>query len=72
MAFNERLREIREDADLTQADVAAILRTTRQQVGKYETGTQEMTVSKLAAICRALGVSADYLLGLPHGLRWPR
>lgn len=72
MEFCDRLRQVREDADLTQADLAAILGTARQQIGKYETGRQDMTAAKLAALCRALGVSADYLLGLPRGLSWPR
>lgn len=72
MTYYERLRQVREDHDMTQADIAEILGTARQQVTKYETGRQEMTVTKLAALCRALGVSADYLLGLPRGLRWPR
>lgn len=72
MTYFERLRQLREDKDLSQADLAAILGTTRQQISKYETGQQEMTVGKLVAICRALNVSADYLLGLPKGLSWPR
>lgn len=72
MELHERLRQLREDRDMTQAELAAMLGTTRQQVGKYETGRQEMTAGKLAALCRALGVSADYLLGLPKGLPWPR
>ena len=72
MELHDRLRQLREDKDLTQADLAAILSTSRQQVGKYETGRQEMTVGKLAILCKALGVSADYLLGLPKGLDWPR
>ena len=72
MELHERLRQLREDKDLSQADLAAMLGTTRQQIGKYETGRQDMTAAKLAALCRALGVSADYLLGLPRGLAWPR
>ena len=72
MTYFERLRQLREDKDLSQADLAAILGTTRHQISKYETGQQEMTVGKLVAICRALNVSADYLLGLPKGLSWPR
>lgn len=72
MELHERLRQLREDRDMTQAELAAMLGTTRQQVGKYETGRQEMTAGKLAALCLALGVSADYLLGLPKGLPWPR
>lgn len=72
MELHERLRQLREDKDLSQAELAAMLGTTRQQIGKYETGRQDMTAAKLAALCRALGVSADYLLGLPRGLSWPR
>lgn len=72
MELHERLLQQREDRDMTQAELAAMPGTTRQQVGKYETGRQEMTAGKLAALCRALGVSADYLPGLPKGLPWPR
>lgn len=72
MELHERLKQAREDRDMSQADVAAALGTTKQQISKYETGTQEMTASRLAAVCRILGVSSDYLLGLPQGLDWPR
>ena len=38
----------------------------------YETGRRRLPAEMLAPLCRALGVSADYLLGLPRGLSWPR
>lgn len=72
MEYAQKLKEIREDRDLTQADIARILNTTQQQVYKYESGINEMTVSRLAALCQFYGVSADYILGLPKGLSWPR
>lgn len=72
MELYERLREVMEDHDMSQKALAAALGTTRQQVNKYACGQQEMTASRLAAVCRILGVSADYLLGLPEGLAWPR
>lgn len=72
MELHERLKQAREDRDMSQADVAAALGTNRQQVSRYETGAQDMTASRLAAVCRLLGVSADYLLGLPQDLDWPR
>lgn len=62
MELHDRLRQLREDKDLTQADLAAILSTSRQQVGKYETGRQEMTVGKLAILCRALGETLKIIL----------
>lgn len=72
MEFYERLQQTREDRDLSQSDIASILKTTKQQISKYETGYQTMTVPKLKTLCLALNVSADYLLGLPRGLEWPR
>ena len=50
MEFHERLRHLREDMDLTQAELAAMLGSSRQQVGKYEAGLQDMTTAKLAAL----------------------
>lgn len=72
MEIAEKIKSLREDKDLTQQDIADILDTTRQQVYKYENGLQEMTVNRLAKLCRFYGVSADYILGLPKGLQWPR
>ncbi len=64
MNYYERLRDIREDNDLTQVDVAEILKTTRQQVSKWETGAQMMGVDKYIVLAKYYNVSVDYLLGL--------
>lgn len=64
MNYYERLKDIREDNDLTQSDVANILKTTRQQVSKWETGTQMMGVDKYIVLAKHYNVSVDYLLGL--------
>lgn len=72
MGYRQRLKELREDADISQTQIARILGTTQQQVYKYESQQQEMTVPKLKALCEFYGVSADYILGLPKGLMWPR
>ena len=62
MMHYERLRSLREDHDLTQADVAKLLQTTRQQISKWETGQQMMGVDKYIILARHYGVSLDYLL----------
>lgn len=72
MQYNERLKEARIDADITQQEAAKLLETTQQQIYKYEKGIQEMTITKLKKLCEAYEVSADYILGLPKGLKWPR
>ncbi|MCI8475330.1 MAG: helix-turn-helix transcriptional regulator [Oscillospiraceae bacterium] len=72
MEYYEKLKAIREDQDMTQQEVAEALRTTRQQISKYENGTQLMTIGRLRELCRLYKVSSDYILGLPRGLDWPR
>lgn len=70
--INERIKSIREDLDLKQEDVARALKTTQAQIWKYEAGKQEMTTSRLRQLCLFYNVSADYILGLPGNLDWPR
>ena len=72
MEIHERLKAIREDRDESQAEIAKVIDTTQQQIYKYEKGLQEMTISRLKTLCEYYQVSADYILGLPQGLSWPR
>ena len=60
----EILRELREDRDLMQADIAAVLETTQQVYSRYEKGVNEMPIRHLKTLCQYYGVSADYVLGL--------
>lgn len=57
-----RLRDLREDADLTQADVARLLHTTQQQYNKYEQGIQPIPVRHLIKLADYYNVSVDYIL----------
>lgn len=72
MQYHEKIKALREDKDETKEQLAKAIGTTRQQIYRYERGEQEPTASKLKAICEHYGVSADYILGLPRGLEWPR
>lgn len=60
----ERLKDLREDRDLKQTDIAEILKTTRQQISKWETGVQMMGVDKYIELAKFYNVSLDYLLCL--------
>lgn len=64
MEHFERLKAIREDRDLTQSNIAELLQTTRQQVSKWENGTQMMGVDKYIVLAKYYNLSLDYLLGL--------
>ena len=60
----EILRELREDRDLRQAEIAAVLGTTQQVYSRYENSVNELPIRHLIALCRYYRVSADYVLGL--------
>ena len=62
--YYEKLRELREDNDLKQSDIAHLLGTTQQVYSRYENGINEMPVRHLVTLCRFYGVSADKVLGL--------
>lgn len=64
MKYYERLRDIREDRDLKQTDLANILQTNQQQISRWETGEQRMGVDKYIKLAIYYNVSVDYLLGL--------
>jgi transcriptional regulator with XRE-family HTH domain len=63
-AYCELLRELRENRDLKQSDIATVLNTTQQVYSRYETGINELPLRHLVTLCRFYQVSADYLLGL--------
>ena len=69
MNHYERLKAVREDNDLTQADVAKILQTTRQQVSKWKNGIQLMGIDKYIILAKHYNLSVDYLLGLTDSPR---
>lgn len=72
MLYHNRMREVREDRDLKQEDVAEQLKITRQQYQLYESGKRKLPIDKLKLFCKTYGVSADYILDLPKGLKWER
>jgi len=69
METYEILRGLREDKDMTQQDMADLLKIGRTMYRRYETGETEIPIRHLKTICMHFGVSADYLLGLPDDLR---
>lgn len=66
-AYAQKIRDLRVDHDLSQAQIAEIIGSTKNQVGKYERGEQEMPIKHLINLCNYYNVSADYILGLPEG-----
>lgn len=63
-SYRQVIRELREDHDLSQADIAKVLNTTQQMYSRYENGTCEMPIRHLIKLCEFYGASADYILGI--------
>ena len=58
----DRIRELREDNDLTQQDIANILKTTQQVYSRYEKGINEIPIRHIITLSRFYNVSCDYIL----------
>ncbi len=63
MAVYRRIRELREDHDLTQKQVADYLKMTQPQYWRYEAGYRDIPSDVLIALADLYGTSTDYLLG---------
>ena len=56
-----RIREIREDHDKLQKDIAKVLNVSQQQYSRYETETSEITMEQAKILAQYYNVSIDYL-----------
>ena len=72
MTTNEKIKQIREDNDLTQTQISTMLGIDQSYYAKYENGKHPIPLHIIKKICEYYQVSADYILGLPKGLEWPR
>ena len=62
--YIKRIRDLREDHDNTQQEIANVLQTSQTMYARYERGANEMPIHHLITLCRYYNVSADYILGL--------
>ncbi len=67
--YTKRMRDLREDHDKTQQEIAEILGTSQTMYARYERGANELPIRHLIALCQYYNVSADYILGLSDKIR---
>ena len=63
MKYLKQIRDLREDNDLTQQQVADFLGTSQTMYARYERGANELPIRHLIKLCDLYNVSADYILG---------
>ena len=62
--YRKRLRDIREDQDLTQAELGKLLNKSQQGYNHIEAGRAELKIEDLVKLCKHYNLSADYIIGL--------
>lgn len=62
----QRLRDLREDADLNQIQLARLLEMSQTGYSKYETGENDIPTQVLIKLARLYKTSVDYILGLTN------
>ena len=62
--YRQRMRDIREDRDLTQAELGILLNKSQQGYNHIEAGRAELKIDDLIKLCKFYNLSADYLIGL--------
>ena len=70
--YVDRLTALRQDRDIGQKVIASVLGCTQSTVSKYELRETRYDLDDLIKLCKFYNVSADYILGLPKGLDYPK
>lgn len=70
--YQKALYDLRTDKDLKQEDVPTILKVSKQAYAQYEKKKRALPIHHLKTLCKFYHVSADYILGLPEGLHYPK
>ncbi len=64
MDYRTRIRNVREDRDLTQTEIGKLLQKSQQGYNHIETGRAELKIEDLAKLCKFYNITADYLIGI--------
>ncbi len=72
MAFYQRLKDLREDSDKTQAEIAAVIGTSQSYYAQYESGRRQIPFERIVLLAKFYDVSIDYIAGLTNdkGKTW--
>ncbi len=67
--YYRRIKELREDSDKKQLEIAMELKTTQQQYYRYENGIREIPIRHLITLAKFYNTSIDYIVGLTNDKR---
>lgn len=70
--FGEKVRILRETAELKQTQLGQQVNMTQRKISYIECGKYEPSIEDITALCRFFNISANWLLGLPDNLPYPK
>ena len=68
LTFGEKIKNLREDHDLTQGQLGKLINMTQRKISYIENNKYEPSIDDIRALCLFFEVSADFLLDLPKGI----
>lgn len=71
LSFGEKIKNLREDADLSQTELGKAVNMTQRKISYIERGQCEPSMEDIVALARFFTVSVDYLLNVPKGYPYP-
>lgn len=66
LTFGEKIKNLREDSDLTQGQLGKLINMTQRKISYIENNKYEPSIDDIRAFCLFFRISADYLLDLPE------
>lgn len=72
MDYVDRLTELRQDRDISQKEIAKVLNCQQSAISKYELRRADYKIKDIIKLCKFYNISADYILGLPNDLPYPK
>lgn len=72
LSFGEKIKLLRENAELNQTELGKAVNMTQRKISYIECNKYEPGIDDMRALCRYFNVSADYLLGFPKNLPYPK
>ena len=72
LTFGEKIKRLREDNELNQTELGNAVNMTQRKISYIENNKYEPSIDDIKALCRFFNVSADYLLGFPKNLPFPK
>lgn len=72
LTLGEKIRLLREDKELNQTELGKAVNMTQRKISYLENDKYEPSIEDVKALCRFFNISADYLLGFPKNMPYPK